>query len=212
MSLLSEWIVSGTRVLDAGCGHGDEAEYWASLGADVIGVDFSQAYVDAASHRAGRQARYIWASTKESLPFADDSFDVIYTKKGPSVYREANRLTRRGGRVAGLHPDRVMAELPELLPGLFPVASEAHSLEHTLQTRLRQSGLDQIEMRPLRHIEYLQMPEDVIRYRCFGQSENVRGTVHDAWIDEITNVFQRCADVRGLRVTSDFWLITAVAD
>ena len=26
MSLLSEWIVSGTRVLDAGCGHGDEAE------------------------------------------------------------------------------------------------------------------------------------------------------------------------------------------
>ena len=186
---LSEWIVSGTRVLYAGCGHGDEAEYWASLGADVIGIDFSQAYVDVASHRADRKAQYIWASTKESLPFADDSFDIIYTKMGLFVYREANRLTRQGGRVAGLHPGRVMTELPELLPGLFPVAAKSRSLDHTFQTRLRQSGLDEIEMRPLRRIEYLRMPEDVIRYRSFGQSGNVRRAVRDAWIDEITAVF-----------------------
>ncbi len=163
-------------------------------GAADVRVRYFAPFADVGNQRADRKAQYIWASTKESLPFADDSFDIIYTKKGPFVYREANRLTRQGGRVAGLHPGRVMAELPELLPGLVPVAAEAPSLEHTLQTRLRQSGLDEIEMRPLRQIEYLRMPEDVIRYRSFGQSENVRRAV------------------RGLRVTSDFWLITAVAD
>ncbi len=72
--------VQGKRVLDVGCGLGDNAILLASFGARVTGVDVSQASIETARRRAARVApppEFICAPL-ETAELPDGSFDVIW--------------------------------------------------------------------------------------------------------------------------------------
>lgn len=97
----------GARVLDAACGTGVYAELYASLGADVVGVDLSRAALEAC-HRWGVPGGFAVADLS-ALPFPDGSFElthafsVLYHIVDERAWRtalaELARVTRRGGHL-----------------------------------------------------------------------------------------------------------------
>jgi len=70
--------LQGKLVLDVGCGMGRFAEVATRWGAQVIGIDLSNACEEAARNLAGRDFVALQADALK-LPFAPESFDCIYS-------------------------------------------------------------------------------------------------------------------------------------
>ena len=98
---------SGLRVLEIGCGCGSEAERFARAGAHYTAVDLTNAAVST-THQRFQLARLKGCFTQgdaENLPFADGSFDLVYshgvlhhTPDTPRTIREVHRVLTPGGR------------------------------------------------------------------------------------------------------------------
>ncbi|NUR15881.1 MAG: demethylmenaquinone methyltransferase [Terrabacter sp.] len=94
----------GERILDIAAGTGTSSEPWADQEIEVVPADFSLGML-----RVGRRRRPDMAFTAAdamSLPFADESFDVVTMSFGlrnvadPEVaLREFLRVTKHGGRL-----------------------------------------------------------------------------------------------------------------
>ncbi len=97
------------RVLDVGTGTGVMARLMAAMGQQVTGVDLSPMMLDAARTRAqelGLPTTYV-EGRAEALPFADDTFDLVFSRhllwtlpRPRKALREWARVTRPGGIVA----------------------------------------------------------------------------------------------------------------
>lgn len=97
----------GLRVLEIGCGCGSEAERFARAGAHYTAVDLTNAAVSITQRRfqlTQLEARFVQGDA-ENLPFADSSFDLVYshgvlhhTPDTPRTIREVHRVLAPGGR------------------------------------------------------------------------------------------------------------------
>jgi ubiquinone/menaquinone biosynthesis C-methylase UbiE len=97
----------GLRVLEIGCGCGSEAERFARAGAHYTAVDLTNAAVSITQRRfqlANLPGRFVQGDA-ENLPFADGSFDVVYshgvlhhTPDTARTIREVHRVLASGGR------------------------------------------------------------------------------------------------------------------
>jgi SAM-dependent methyltransferase len=99
-----------SRVLDLGCGIGGAARYLvATFGCEVIGVDLSPGFIDAATYltaRCGLSSRVTFqAGDALHLPFEDGAFDAVFLQHvamniedRPALYAEVRRVLARGGR------------------------------------------------------------------------------------------------------------------
>jgi SAM-dependent methyltransferase len=122
--------------LDLGCGTGRNACYLASLGALVVGVDFSAAALARAASRAaasGNAPRFVLADVSAGLSFPSGRFDLvsdIFVYKhlvDPAVRaayrREVARVLAPGGRfvlsLAGA-ADGYYGQCPDVAPGRRP--------------------------------------------------------------------------------------------
>ena len=103
-------IKPGEAVLDVGCGVGGPARLLAQeRGAQVSAIDLSPTYVAigrALSQKSGIAVAFETANALD-LPFADASFDVVWTQHAsmniadkPRLYRELRRVLRPAGRLA----------------------------------------------------------------------------------------------------------------
>ena len=108
--------VAGEQVLDAGCGTGVYTEWLLEQGADVVGMDASEAMLDHARDAIGDRATFHQADLEKPLDFAEtDAFDGVVS---------ALAL----GYVADLRdPFGEFARVLE--PGGFLVFSTAHPLD-----------------------------------------------------------------------------------
>src|SRR5258706_682295 len=97
----------GLRVLEIGCGCGSEAECFARAGADYTAVDLTGAAVSLTQRRfqlAGLRGNFTQGDA-ENLPFADGSFDLVYshgvlhhTPDTARAIREVYRVLSPSGR------------------------------------------------------------------------------------------------------------------
>ncbi len=96
----------GKKVLDVGCGGGILAEEFARLGCQVMGIDPSApslATARAHTQQVGLDIDYR-VGVGEDLPFADDSFDIVYSSDVlehvndlEKVISEIVRVLKQGG-------------------------------------------------------------------------------------------------------------------
>jgi demethylmenaquinone methyltransferase / 2-methoxy-6-polyprenyl-1,4-benzoquinol methylase len=130
-------VRKGDRVLDACCGTGDLAVAARSRGADVVGLDFSEAMLERARAKSS-EIEWIRGDVL-ALPFGDASFDAVTVGFGvrnvddlEAGLRELRRVLCPGGRVGILEItrprglvapfyrlwfDRVVPLLGKVLPG-----------------------------------------------------------------------------------------------
>jgi len=101
--------VAGRRVLEVGCGAAQCARWLVTRGAEVVGLDVSQAQLAEArrlDERTGVKASALVAADAAALPFAPESFDlacsafggVPFVADSAAVMREVARVLRPGGR------------------------------------------------------------------------------------------------------------------
>lgn len=107
--------LNGKKVLEIGCGLGQISVLLARSGAEVTAFDISRMSVVAARKRAdvndvGNDQLHLLVAAGEELPFADESFDVIFGK-GVLHHLEATlgapelfRVLRPGGKAAFSEP------------------------------------------------------------------------------------------------------------
>lgn len=88
-------------VLEVGCGTGLILEKAAEVASRAVGVDISDGMLEQARERGLEVAQ---ADASESLPFEDESFDLVYSFKVlahiediDAALQEMARVTRRGG-------------------------------------------------------------------------------------------------------------------
>lgn len=96
----------GKRVLEIGVGMGADYLQWLKAGAIATGVDLSSASIERARRRC-QLSGYIpdlRVADAENLPFAENSFDLVYSygvmhhsPETPRCLREARRVLRPGG-------------------------------------------------------------------------------------------------------------------
>jgi ubiquinone/menaquinone biosynthesis C-methylase UbiE len=100
-------IAPGGRVLDVACGTGVLTKALAAVGADVIGIDASEGYLEGARrHRSHPNITYQHGDIRQKR-FDDGAFDAaVYTlaldviPETERVVAEMKRVTRPGGVVA----------------------------------------------------------------------------------------------------------------
>jgi SAM-dependent methyltransferase len=98
-----EWLApqTGERILDLGCGNGQLTERIVAAGANVTGIDASANMVAAARARG----LTVEEGSAESMPFADRSFDAVFSnaalhwvRNQDAMISEVHRVLRPGGR------------------------------------------------------------------------------------------------------------------
>jgi demethylmenaquinone methyltransferase / 2-methoxy-6-polyprenyl-1,4-benzoquinol methylase len=117
----------GTRILDVATGTGMVAFAHASRGAEVVGVDQSEAMLSGAQARLrgtpelAHRLSFVQGEA-EALPFADGEFDALsftyllrYVDDPAATMRELARVVKPGGRIGmvefGVPSDRALREL-----------------------------------------------------------------------------------------------------
>jgi SAM-dependent methyltransferase len=98
----------GDRMLEPGCGRGEFLTHFKDLGLVCQGLDLSPE----AQHMSDGIDVDLCNVETESLPYDDESFDVIYSKsflehlRSPDVFfAEARRVLKPGGLLLSLVPD-----------------------------------------------------------------------------------------------------------
>lgn len=121
-------IDADSRVLDVGSGIGGPARHLAErLGCTVLGIDLTEEYcrlATALTERTGLADKVSFrAANALDLPFADNSFDVVWTQHvamniadRPKLYGEMHRVLKPGGRIALYDAVAVPGQTP-----IFPV-------------------------------------------------------------------------------------------
>jgi ubiquinone/menaquinone biosynthesis C-methylase UbiE len=98
--------VTGLRILELGCGAGQWSRSLAAEGGQVVGFDLSDAQLGAARRGMGAVAYPLVQGAAEQLPFAGESFDLVFCDHGGLTWApperaipEAARILRSGGRL-----------------------------------------------------------------------------------------------------------------
>ena len=129
-------VRSGSHILDIGTGTGVVAAAADRAGAEVIGIDFSEAMITEARRTVpGLEFR---AAAADQLPFDDETFDAVVANgvlhhlgDPDKALHEARRVLRPGGRFAAT----VWADQESLDAfGLFFAAVAAHAGDADLPT------------------------------------------------------------------------------
>jgi len=103
--------LSGKKVLGLASGGGQQMPIFAALGAKGTVLDYSKAQCDSermVARREGYSIDILQADMTQPLPFADETFDLIfhpvsncYVEEVEGIFRECHRVLKKGGIFLG---------------------------------------------------------------------------------------------------------------
>jgi len=156
-------IAERHHVVDAGCGVGGTAIHLAqTVGCAVTGVNLNRMQLEIAAGKvadAGFENRISlkYADCSQSLPFADNSIDVVvniesachYSDRGQFL-REVGRILKPAGRIVAMDwmaRDGLTAEEynNDIVPLFKPFAVHGLESQSTYSGKLRHAGLEVLE-------------------------------------------------------------------
>jgi ubiquinone/menaquinone biosynthesis C-methylase UbiE len=98
------------KLLDIGCGQGQDSRYFAENGYNVTALDFSEVGIKIAKEKSNYpNLEYKISDISATLPFDDSSFDIIYSHlaihyfskdKTESIFKEIKRVLKSEGILA----------------------------------------------------------------------------------------------------------------
>src|SRR5947209_20282453 len=93
-------------VLDAGCGTGDNALFFASRGQKVTGIDFLEEPIQRARHKASERGLSVTFLVKDALTLKDwpERFDTVIDSGLFHVFSDADRARYVAGLATVLRP------------------------------------------------------------------------------------------------------------
>lgn len=163
-------LPAGSTVLDAGCGEGIVAENLSRRhGLRVVGIDILDFNLSRAQRRLSRLDAVdveLHLADYHSLPFANESFDGVYTMEtlvhasdAAQVLREMFRVLRPGGRIvlfeySRIADDQMSAEEIAVLGEVCDIAAMPSWLEFTegrLSELLRETGFVSVTEEDVTH-------------------------------------------------------------
>ncbi|WP_165822491.1 class I SAM-dependent methyltransferase [Paenibacillus montanisoli] len=210
--IFSDKIISflheNVRILDVGCGHGEFTKTFVGKAKEVIGIDVIEGYISSANVGASETIKFLIVDADKQLPFTDDSFDIIYSKKGPWLFHtgneEGHRILKPGGTALGLYHCGSDGGLRSLFPGLYHPLPDSYlgDIKAKYERQLSESNLEKIELQIFEEVEYLASPEDVLIKKCFGQKESLKNIVWQECLAEVGEIFYKHASPKGLRVVN----------
>lgn len=104
-----EWFgtVKGKKILGLASGGGQQMPIFAALGMECSVLDYSDRQIESerfVSQREGYKIEIIQGDMTKTLPFADESFDIIfhpvsnsYVEEVKSIWKECARILKKGG-------------------------------------------------------------------------------------------------------------------
>jgi SAM-dependent methyltransferase len=122
-----------SRVLELGCGTGEDAAYFAGLGHQTLGLDFAETATEEARRRHAGVAKVSFSTHDIAQPIEvhDASFELVYARLSlhyfsdavtRAIFREVHRVLAPGGIVAFMcksTSDRLYGRGTELEPDMF---------------------------------------------------------------------------------------------
>ena len=151
--VVGEADLTGKRVLDVGCGTGENLRVFAeSFGCHVAGVDSSEGML--AEARRKLPAADLRHGAAERLPFEDDSFDavwmslVVHLLDRPRAFCECRRVLVEGGRLLVVTPDAdsfPRAWMAPLFPSYVAVEQARFPSRPALEEELPAAGFARVE-------------------------------------------------------------------
>lgn len=105
--------IRGKRLLDLGCGAGENSVYFAQKGANCVAADYSAGMVEVALKLAAANGVNIEGQTANAmaLDFADNTFDIVYASNllhhipDPKIaLQEMHRVLKPGGKACFWDP------------------------------------------------------------------------------------------------------------
>ncbi len=105
----------GKKLLDIGCGEGNDLNYFKGLGAEIYGIDINTIAVKIAQERFSLDEHNIKANNASTIHFPDSTFDIVTSnyvlqsiEEIAPVFKEINRVLKPGGEFVFLatHPMR----------------------------------------------------------------------------------------------------------
>lgn len=102
------YIPSEGKLLDAGCGQGQDSRFFAEKGYEVTGIDFSPEGIARAKEKTPAELHVSFqeADLSKSLPFADGEFDIVHSHlaahyftyaETKQIMQEFRRVLKEGG-------------------------------------------------------------------------------------------------------------------
>lgn len=218
-------IGEGSRVLDVGCGFGDQDSYWVEhfRPAKLVGTDLMDFKVDLARRRAaerlGREAPEFTTCSATALPFSDNDFDAVLSLEASfhfitraDFFAEARRVLRPGGvlvlaepaPIDGTQPNRVAEYLQRTVvavpkENLYGASRYQELLGHKGFADIRVESLrDEVYPHYMRYLGRRLADADIV--------ERVNPLVRAMWRGWVEQ-FDRAGEVAG----QDYLLVSAVA-
>jgi SAM-dependent methyltransferase len=163
--LLERLLTPECHVLEAGCGHGRDAQRWAHRVRSYTGYDFTPAFVARARQNMPQAEFVVWDSSREPVPERlKRRFTLVVSRRGPtSVLMHLLELCAPGAQVLCIHPD------------------DHGSAEERVRGRLAQTGLVVAAQWHVRVGGVLPTWEDFVSYRRFHGDERALEVLHTQW-------------------------------
>lgn len=109
---LNYFPVNG-KILELGCGQGQDSRFFANNGYSVIATDFSDEALKLAQQKTDKSLKvhYKNLNLTQNFPFEDQSFDIVYShlalhyfdkKTTQGLFKEIVRVLKKGGILAVL--------------------------------------------------------------------------------------------------------------